>query len=163
MTYTINIDNVIDLITNSSSELFVLQGSTFDIVKEMVSNIYPDYLNEYEELQDVKEMSNSDIESFLEWHLGANDRCNAKEPQTKPEQYKLLPGCTLEELYDTSEIKWSNSYDLKRDLITNDNRDKIIKGIEESVGRYFLYSIDENPDWDMQESLMGIGTRYHLG
>ena len=48
-------------------------------------------------------------------------------------------------------------------FVTNDNRERVIKGIEKSVGRFFLYSIDANPEWEMQEKLMEIGKRYHLG
>ena len=159
----IKIDNVIDIITNSSSELFVLKGEEQSIVEEMISNIYPDYLSEYESLKDIRTMNNEEINMFLDWELGAHNRWNAREPQTKPEQYKLLPGCTLEELYDTSEIGWSNSYNVKNDLVNDKNRDKIIKGLEETIGRFFLYSLDDNPNWDYQEKLMDIGHRYHLG
>jgi hypothetical protein len=159
----ININNVIDIITNSSSELFVLKGEEQSIVEEMISDIYPNYLNEYESLKDIRNMSNDEIQDFLEWELGPYNRWNARTPQTQPNQYKLLPGFSLDDLYDTSKIKWYNSYDLKDDLITTENRNLIIEGIEKTVGRFFLYSIDENPDWDYQEKLMDVGTRYHLG
>ena len=45
-----------------------------------------------------------------------------------------------------------------------------IKGLRKAAelldpnGQIFLmFSIKDNPNWDMQEKLMEIGTRYHLG
>lgn len=55
--FVIAVDNMINLITNSSSELFVLNGETLNSVKELVESIYPEYRKEYEEivaLRDVK-------------------------------------------------------------------------------------------------------------
>ena len=46
--FLINVDNHIDLITNSSSELFILKGETKNTVTELISNVYPEYLNEYD-------------------------------------------------------------------------------------------------------------------
>ena len=48
--FAIKVNNVVDVITNSSSELFVLKGETKNIVEEMITNIYPNYKNEYEEV-----------------------------------------------------------------------------------------------------------------
>ena len=40
---------------------------------------------------------------------------------------------------------------------------KYINGISPKKDMYFLFSIDENPEWEEQEKLELISTRYHLG
>ena len=64
--FEIKVNNVIDVITNSSSELFVLKGETQEIVEEMIKDIYPDYKNEYEDLKPLKEVSSSDFRTYLD-------------------------------------------------------------------------------------------------
>ena len=53
----ISVNNVIDIITNSSSELFVLKGETKEIVTEMIRDIYPDFESDYESLKHISELS----------------------------------------------------------------------------------------------------------
>lgn len=175
--YTIKIDNVVDIITNSSSELFVLEGETDTIVEEMISNIYPNYLREYEELKDIRTMTNREINEFLDWHLGRKSHMwSSNREYTNPKDYVQLPGFEFEEVYDVQKGLKHGEYEvvdnLPEDEKTHDwdsgftvdsNRKRVIKAIEETTGRFFLYSIDENPDWEYQEKLSDIGTRYHLG
>lgn len=176
--FTFKIDNVVDIITNSSSELFVLRAETKAIAEEMIRNVYPDYLNEYDELKEVSELTNHELDSFMIYH------CNANMWPASKENYPLLDGFTFDELYEPEtdwntglqkpawngklqyrlrknyvepEHKWSYSF------VTDENREKVISGIKSTVGEFLLYSKDDNPDWDMQEKLMQIGERYHLG
>ena len=39
----------------------------------------------------------------------------------------------------------------------------MIQDLDPEQKLWFLFSINENPNWEMQENLMNIGTRYHLG
>ncbi len=177
----IKVNNVIDIITNSSDALFVLQGKTKEIVNEMIENIYPNYRDEYQELKDIRDFTDEEIDTFLQSHLGRKSSVwSSGEVYDKSFDYVLIHGFKFEELYNTnvklghyplnSEYKIKNNIPIKKRkskwdfcFVTNDNRERVIKGIEKSVGRFFLYSIDENPEWEMQEKLMEIGKRYHLG
>lgn len=48
-------------------------------------------------------------------------------------------------------------------FVTDENREEVINKICPQKDMYFLFSINENPNWEMQEKLMLIMTRYHLG
>lgn len=172
-----NIANVIDIITNSSSELFVLKAETASIAEEMLLNVYPDYESEYEKIKPVEEVSNEELDNFLNYHCSA--RC---WPYSK-EELPLLKGFTFDELYEidinekTGKPKknWQGHFDysLRRNsedkrkyhgsFVVNENRERVINAIKETVGNYFLYSLDENPNYEKQEELEQIATRYHLG
>lgn len=175
--FVINIANVIDIITNSSSELFVLKAETASIAEEMIINLYPDYESEYKKIIAIEELSNEELDNFLNYHCSA--RC---WPYGK-EELPLLKGFTFDELYEAKidsktgkpEKNWKGhfDYDLKDNskekrkyfgtFVVNENRERVIKAIKETVGNYFLYSLDENPNYEKQEELEQIATRYHLG
>ena len=55
------------MITNSSSELFVLNGETLNSVKELVESIYPEYRKEYEEIVALRDASDSDVDTYASW------------------------------------------------------------------------------------------------
>jgi hypothetical protein len=177
--FTFKIDNVVDIITNSSSELFVLKAETKAIAEEMIRNVYPDYLNEYEELKEVSELTNEELDPFMGWH------CSPHMWPASKEDYPLLDGFTFDELYEPK-IDWKTGlqeppawngelqYELRKNykdpedkwnysFVTDENREKVIQGIKNTIGNFLLYSKNDNPDWDMQEKLMEIGRRYHLG
>lgn len=178
--FIINVNNVIDIITNSSSELFVLRGEVETIVKEMVGNIYPEYLTEYAGVKHINNLTNEQLDEFLNYH------CSASCWPSRKSQLPVLSGFTFDELYEpevdyhTGEQKkpaWNGEiqYKLRNNLpadperkwhtsfVTDENRDQVIAAISKDVGNYFLYSSDQNPNWDFQEKLMQIGNRYHLG
>jgi len=179
--FAISVDNVVDVITNSSSELFVLKGETKEIATEMIRDIYPDFESEYEPLKHISELSNDDLDTLLNYH------CSAYCWPASKSMLPILNGYTFDELYEpkrnwkTGEIEppaWNGEiqYELKNNLpivydgtyqptsfVTDENRDRVVKAIEDTIGNYFLYSIDENPNWDRQEELMMIANRYHLG
>ena len=165
--FKIKVDNVVDLITNSSSELFVLQGNTKAIVEEMIKDIYPDYLEEYDELKSIRECSNSDIDMFLHY------KCSLSFYPCKKSDYVVLDGFTFDEMYDAEKPSYGNyiSYSLKNNgtkkyddfFVTDENRERILNSLDPNNNTYFLYSLDENPNWDFQEKLQNIGERFHLG
>lgn len=178
--FVINANNVIDIITNSSSELFVLNGETESIVKEMIENVYPEYLTEYSDIVNINNLTNEQLNTFLRYH------CSASCWPARKSQMSVLSGFTFDELYEPDKdyhtgldkpAAWNGEiqYELRDNLpadperkwhtsfVTDENRDRIITAISKDIGNYFLYSVDDNPDWDFQEKLMQIGNRYHLG
>lgn len=170
--------NVVDIITNSSSELFVLKGETKEIVEEMIANVYPEYKNEYDEVKHISELSVDELDNYF------NYLCSPHMwPATKA-NYPVPDGFTFDELYEpkknweTGEVEkpaWNGAiqYELRNNLVTKEkwrssfvteeNYQEIVNKLDPERKMYFLYSLDENPDWDMQEKLMNIGERFHLG
>jgi hypothetical protein len=179
MLFIINPHSIIDLITNSSTELFVMKGSEKKHVEEIIKAIYPNYLTEYEPLLDVKDFSIEELDSFLAWCLGRNSCCwDSSVIYNNPNDYVVLSGFKFNEIYNTSKklSKTNNEYEIRNNLskekrkskydscfVTEENKERVIEGIIKDYGRYFLYSIDQNPNWEMQEKIMEIGKRFHLG
>lgn len=50
-----------------------------------------------------------------------------------------------------------------RSFVTEKNLEEVKNRIDPQRKMYFLFSKNENPNWDYQKKLMGIGSRYHLG
>lgn len=147
------VDNTIDLITNSSSELFVLKGDTKENVIEMIKTEYPDYLNEYDEVEALAELSDSHLETYLSY---AWENWNDKLGISK--KFDIDPTILYSnfEKYGTKEY-WYGRYSEEGMKIL---REKLV----EKLGNcFFLFSIDDNPNWEMQEKLENLGSRYHLG
>lgn len=170
--FIFHVDNTIDLITNSSSELFVLEGDTKEIVTEMIQSVYPDFRNEYEEVKRIDELTNDELDGFISYH------CSPGSWPAKKSDYPIIPGFTFEELYEpeSDEPAWNGEiqYRVRNNVtnpehrwdsgfVTKENREEVIKKLDPGLKTYFLYSINENPNWDYQEQLMGIASRYHLG
>ena len=172
--FLINVDNHIDLITNSSSELFILKGETKNTVTELISSVYPEYLTEYEELKSLKDLDEDELNTFISYH------CSPDTYPCKKEDYPLLPNFDFGDLYEPEfdRVKgvlkgpaWNGhiQYKLKNNsnkftphFVTSNNINDIKKKLEK-VNLWFLFSRDENPNWDKQELLMEIGERLHLG
>lgn len=161
--FIIQFDHCIDIITNSSSELFVLENQEGAIIEELIKSIYEDYEKEYEKPISLRDASEDQLESYLSniiltksWYA---DNMELSE-------YSLIDGFTFDELYEPS--RWQTGrgklkYDIKEDLVSPENRDRLISAIDPQNKIYLLYSKEENPNWEMQEALMDIGTRHHLG
>ena len=169
--FTISVDNTIDIITNSSSELFVLNGETLNSVKELVESIYPEYRKEYEEIVALRDASDSDVDTYVSWIEDSSyDRWdyiigmskekrkqyNIQEDTKQAQKYGLTP----EEFFKNWDDR-NNEYYYSR--ISSKGYDAIRKTLDPNGKIFLLYSIDDNPDWDMQEALMSIGIRHHLG
>ncbi len=177
----ININNVIDIITNSSSELFVMQGESLSIVEEMVTNVYPHYKNEYEDLVCIKNASletkqtyiwavlNIEIDSSNLYNnmdaiikLMAKAKVLASKYNMEVTEFFKHYGNSDEEFVDMI-IKDSND-DFKCVWFDTELSEKAVdKILEPYDGSYVLMSLEENPDWEYQEKLELIGDRYHLG
>jgi hypothetical protein len=48
-------------------------------------------------------------------------------------------------------------------FVTEDNLEEIKRKLDPDKRLYFLFSIYENPNWDMQEQLENVMNRIHLG
>ena len=154
--FLFTVDNVIDIITNSSSELFVLKADSDKIVTELLETIYPDFRNEYDEPVLLKDLDAYAFNSYIEWVSGWS------EPK---EKCVVFEGFTFEEMYEESKYQstWRPTEYCMKDGFVEDNMDKILKSIDPTNSTWLLYSKDENPNWEMQEKLMQVATRYHLG
>ena len=169
--FVIAVDNMINLITNSSSELFVLNGETLNSVKELVESIYPEYRKEYEEIVALRDASDSDVNTYVSWIEDSfYDRWNYTRDMSKEKrkQYDIREdtkqaqkyGLTPEEFFKNWDDR-NNEYYYSR--ISSKGYDAIRKTLDPNGKIFLLFSIDDNSNWDMQEALMSIGERYHLG
>lgn len=146
--FTFQPDHVLDIITNSSSELFVLKGQTLAIVESMVRSVYANYDSEYESIKPTSDLTIDEIQTYLSYayiHY-------SEEP-------KMLSGFSFDEMFEKSE-RWTN---LKWGFVTEENKAKVVKAMDPTGDKFFMFSKDENPNWEMQEQLMEVGERYHLG
>lgn len=168
----INVDNVVDIITNSSSELFVLEGETKEIVEEMIKDIYPDYKNEYKEVVCLRDASDDDIITYFDYVInscynfydqtrGMNEEGKRKFEIKKAIETAAKYGMQPEDFYqnwkETCERKWFHTD------ISSEGLKTIANKLDPHGKIFLLYSIDDNPNWEMQENLISIGRRYHLG
>jgi hypothetical protein len=149
MIFEFAIDNTIDIITNSSSELFVLNGRTKEIVHEMISEIYPGYEREYR-LTSTQDCDKDDIDTYISqiYDTYNDDFVVCKQIGMRPNElyknfgeYGVMP-------------YWRGEY-------TEDGYKLLLSKLPKNT--FLLFSLDENPNWDYQERLMAIATRYHLG
>lgn len=168
--FVFHVDNVVDIITNSSSELFIIKGETQEIVEEMIAERHPNWEGEYSKPQLVDDMSDEDLEgvsyflSEYEQHYQKdsntgeigyiNYSCNTKNRKVVMKDGDLL-GLSLEDAFKEHN-QWIDLTQKARKLIGEDIKSKF-------KGSYFLLSKGDNPDWGFQQSLKMIGTRYHLG
>lgn len=170
--FTFNIDNAIDIITNSSSELFILEEETQELALEMVKEAYPEYLSEYEPLVALRDANSSQISTYLSWvsdswydnyresrHLSEEERIKAdmRKAIMKAEKYGMTP--------ETFYTNWDKRTDGKwwYGNISEEGLRNAAKTLDPDGKIFLLFSIDENPNWEAQESLEAICQRYHLG
>ena len=164
--FTLKVHSVVDIITNSSTELFVGKNQSKETMIELIEELYPNYLDEYEELKSIDDMSLEDIHNYL-WYV-----CSANSWPAYKSDYYVPDGFTFDELY-TPEIDWKTKlpkapawngeiqYQLKK--FSDKTLELFKKRLDPNKEMYFLYSIDDNPNWDYQEKLMIIMDRIHLG
>jgi hypothetical protein len=168
--FVMNVENTIGLITNSSSELFVLKGQTKDIVEQMLSNVYSDWRNEYCDVKNISDLSPHELDTFFQY------ACSAHMWPASRNNYPVLKGFTFDELYEEdkeSNLTWNGQiqYRLKSNdmtfkygpYVTDDNFSELVGKLCPEKNMWFLFSKDENPDWEMQQRLENIADRYHLG
>jgi hypothetical protein len=168
--FTIKPHSVVDVITNSSTELFVGKNSSKEALEELIKEVYPNYLDEYESLISIDDLTPEMLDTYFDYE------CSPHCYPSKKSNYPVLPGFTFEELYEEDEIAWNKEmqyklrnnlvdpdYDWRRRFVTEENFEEMKDKLDPKREMFFLYSIDENPNWDFQELLMNIMTRIHLG
>lgn len=157
--FAFNVSNIINLITNSSSELFVLEGETREIVQEMIESTYSGYRSEYEEVKSTAELTKEELDTYIsyKYHSWSYDR----DETDRGARYSSICGVEPKDLYEG----WKNRNKEKfwYGNLSESGAEKLKKAMDPDNNMWFLFSIDENPNWDMQEELMCIGERYHLG
>jgi len=156
--FVIQPQSIIDVITNSSSELFIFQGNDKQVIEGMISDVYPNYRDEYEELKSIEELDAYDMINYFGWIF---ERSNWN---SRNWSYECIapPGMDIADLtvLDESGRSWYKDNLKFSEEKIEANLDKIKEALK---GTYLLYSLDDNPNWDMQEALWQIGERHHLG
>lgn len=171
--FTIKPHSVVDVITNSSSELFVGKNSSKDALEGLIKEIYPNYLDEYENIKTINDLTVEELDQYFDYF------CSPYCSPSKKSDYPVLPGFTFDELYEEDSeygIAWNGEiqYKLKNNIInpenewvysyvTEENFEKMKKKLDPNKEMFFLYSIDENPNRDYQQKLMNIMDKIHLG
>lgn len=165
--FTIKPHSIIDVITNSSSELFIGKTQNKNEIIELIKKVHPYYLGEYEELKSIDELSLRELNTYIE------HSCNPSIwPTNNKLQYPLLNGFTFDELYVKVKTAWNghDQYELKSydgskygSFVVDENFEEIKNKLDPNREMYFLFSIDDSPDFDMQEKLANFMERYHLG
>jgi hypothetical protein len=164
-----NLHSMIDVITNSSSELFVGNSNNKKEMLNLIKEVYPNYLNEYEELKGIDDLTIGELETYIDFY------CSPLCWPAKKEYYPILPGFTFDELYEAENNKpaWNGEiqYQLKNNdseyawggFVTESNFEEIKNKLDPNRQMYFLFSLDDNPNWEYQERLQEIMERFHLG
>lgn len=163
--------STVDVITNSSSELFVGIHTSKEELEQLIEAIYPNYLNEYYELKSIDDLDDGELNNYF--GFACSPHCY---PATK-EMFPVLPGFTFDELYvrdkEKEDKKWNKGehYKLKNNdpnsrwgiFVTEDNFEEIKNKLDPNREMFFLFSINDNPNFEMQEELERFMIRYHLG
>lgn len=150
--FTLQFHSVVDVITNSSSELFVGLENSKELMVSLVKDIYPGYLDDYEEVRGIEDLTDDELEMYISYHY--NGWSNS--------QQCMMHNVTFDEMYETKVYDYGSYTYIRSDFIS-DNRERINNSIDPERKMFFMFSRDENPDWEMQERLMSIMQRYHLG
>lgn len=157
--FVIKPQSIIDVITNSSSELFVFEGNSKEIIESLIKAFYPDYLFEYEELKSIEELDSYEIYHFLGWvyeesSYGTDYHYECIAPE----------GIDIKDITVISDNKWDFEWYKDGRKFSEEKIELHLQELKDSLkGTFLLYSLNENPNWDMQEKLELIGKRYHLG
>ena len=136
----------VDIITNSSSELFVFNEKSKAAVESLIYEVYPDYSNEYRAVKTTAELTEGELHTYVDCVYNTFDSPTVIEGFSFSEMYKKEHG-----------YYWIEPYFVKN------NFEKIKEAIDPNNRMFFLFSIGDNPDWEKQEELMVVGERYHLG
>ena len=148
--FEFNVDNTIDIITNSSSELFVLKGETKKIVEEMIRSVYPNFECEYDFIS-LDDADDDQIDTYVSSAINSyndDEFSLCRKMKIKPDVLYKNFG-----MYGITSY-WHGEY-------SDEGRKEMIDFLPKNT--YLLFSKDENPNYEYQEMLSGIASRYHLG
>lgn len=152
-----------DVVTNSSSELFVFTGTT-NIVNDLLNASVPGWEDEYETPKSVEELYPDELAAYLSYAYSNYDwnRRITRETslQTRwAKEFNIDPNDLYENYqeWDPSSENWKISH-----LRLKKGWDKLIKQ-KLNPHLVFVFSRGENPNYERQEIIGTFGTRYHLG
>lgn len=164
--FVFQVQSFTDVVTNSSSELFVYTGTESEIEK-LLNNTVPGWEDEYYGPMSLDNISKDDLETYLNYAYDTYDwnswdRVITRKNSNQTRWAKEF-GIDPHQLYSNYSNWDPSSKDYKiSQLRLRDGWDTLIR---EKLPKnlVFVFSSDENPDWDRQEIMMDYGTRYHLG
>lgn len=164
--FVFQIQSFTDVVTNSSSELFVFTG-TANTVSDLLNASVPGWEDEYETPLSVQELSDNELEMYLSYAYDSYDWnwSNRKITRETSHQDRWAKEFNIDpnQLYENY-TEWdpsSENYKISQ-LRLKEGWSKLIKE-KLSKDLVFVFSIHENPNWERQENMMTFGTRYHLG
>lgn len=157
--FAVRVDSRVDLITNSSSELFVVKGDSVEDVKSMVSNVLdPSYASYYKDPVRLVDLEPDDFINFL-WYM-CFPGCS---PTSSKKAYPVPEGFEFDELYKERGVAWNNVMQYELREFTDEQAREMARKMDPDGRIYMIYSHEDNPPWESQEALERIGRRYHLG
>lgn len=166
-----------DIVTNSSSELFVFTYGTTDFIRDQLNQWAPGWEEEYEPPILFSDMSENRQKEYIDWvfdipHWDSWSKQTIADYNKEIIRYVSRELCISDEEVPTLFENWNQVNRWK----TPDGRtieyyslDLSDKAYELLKNKYrndiCLWSYDENPNWDRQECIMYIthAKRYHLG
>lgn len=164
--FVFQVQSFTDVVTNSSSELFVYTGTESEIEK-LLNNTVPGWEDEYYSPVSLDNISKDDLETYMDYAYDSYDwnswdRVVTRKNSNQTRWAKEF-GIDPHQLYSNYSNWDPSSKDYKiSQLRLRDGWDTLIR---EKLPKnlVFVFSREENPDWDRQEIMMDYGTRYHLG
>ena len=180
--FQFNIQSFTDVITNSSSELFVFNKGSKDEVINLLNLVYPNWRDEYNEPISLGEMDEEELECYFSCIKPFNYHTNETkystdqtylatnfniDPKILYSNWKIFdPSIKFPRREDYKTVEdWDEAYEKYRNIAhvqLVDNWVDLIKP-KLDLNTICLYSISDNPNWDYQEILEGFAQRYHLG
>ena len=192
--FVFSLQSVSDIITNSSSELFVFtKENSVEEVISMLDDIYPNWRKEYNNPQLLKDVSDEDLDTYLDYARYYNmhdyNRSYWREDYGDPVVWAKKQAATYKKkivkfFKDTFniDVKFDELFEKPDETYKQflphhleqfrgmslfwypQIKESMYPFLRENISeRVLLFSKDENPDWDYQEKLMEVAERYHLG
>lgn len=171
--YSLKVQSVVDVITNSSSELFVGASINKREMTKLIKSVYPNFRDEYTRVKSINDLTTYELETFIGFF------CSPQQWPAVKKMYPILPGFTFDELYEpendavpawNGEIQYVLKNNIKypvseyhRKFVTRRNFKEIKNKLDPKGEMFFLFSYDDNPNWEYQNLLSTIMNRYHLG
>lgn len=176
--FKINIQSFSNIVTNSSSELFVFVDDNLDFVEELLNKIAPNWKDEYE-LKRAIDCNEDELETLIDNIALPNIEWSSFDSDTIEEQLKKYDDAICH--YFLRE--WGIDEEEVPSLFDNWDEpivDKTPNGtfswfyLQPSYKMYeefkrrvkydvTLWSYNDNPDWDTQQKISKYAQRYHLG
>ena len=166
--FIFHIDSIVDIITNSSSELFIMKAEGKDVIIELIESVLPDFRDTYGEPILLKDCSGYELYLYVFYNYTFTGSAN--EGYGGKKTFNVINGFTFEEMYvpflelyphlfnKSYPNYYKNEYELRNNFI-EDNRERIIKAVDPHNNIWLMKSLDDNPDNEIYEKLLPIGRR----